>query len=60
MKYRSNEYEFLVSQKHKILEFHFVSSSFFVVNNFQQLQGEEAEGGPIFENFMYFLALNIL
>ena len=60
MKYRSNEYEFLVSQKHKILEFHFVSSNFFVVNNFQLLQGEEAEGGPIFENFMYFLALSIL
>ena len=60
MKYRSNEYEFLVSQKHKILEFNFVSSNFYVVNKFQLLQGEEAEGGPIIQNFMYFLASKIL
>ena len=60
MKQRLGEYVILALKNEKILKFHSVVDTFCELITFLLLKGDGPEGGPKFQNLVYFLALCFL
>ena len=60
MKQRLGEYVILALKNLKILKFHSVVDTFCELITFWLLKGDGPEGGPKFQNLVYFLALYFL